>query len=387
MERRNGFTQAQQSRRDFLRTGLATAAGLSLTAWNPVEANSSQETNLILLFLVGGPSQLDTFDPKPDAPSEFRGPFGVTQTRVPGVRISEHFPRLAMMMDRVALIRTLNHQEAPIHETGHQLMQTGRLFTGGHEYPHYGSVAAYLDRQRSSPSDPFALLPAPIGHTGVSVSHGQGAGALGNRFAPWIPDLKAQTELAVTESNALRSRYGGTRFGDSCMMARRLVERGSRVVAVNMFDTVFDKVTWDCHADGGSLASSLDDYRQTLCPAFDCAFTSLIDDLDDRGLLAKTLVVAAGEFGRTPRLNPRGGRDHWPGAWSVLMAGAGIRGGAVVGATDRIAAEPIDRPVTPAEFAATIYRCLGIDPATPIPCGVDGRSVPLVEARPVCELI
>jgi uncharacterized protein (DUF1501 family) len=152
-----------------------------------------------------------------------------------------------------------------------------------------------------------------------------------------------------------------------------------------MFDTVFNTITWDCHADGGSLPATLDDYRDTLCPMFDRAYTALLEDLAQRGMLESTLVVAMGEFGRTPQLNPRGGRDHWPGCWTILFAGGGIKAGQVVGASDATGSEPADRPVTPAQVAATVYRALGIDLQTRLP-GPDGRLLPLVEARAIEEL-
>jgi uncharacterized protein (DUF1501 family) len=187
------------------------------------------------------------------------------------------------------------------------------------------------------------------------------------------------------ETSRVRAEYGNQPFGQACLQARRLVEAGARCVTVNMFDTVFDRVTWDCHADGGSLASSLDDYRRTLCPMFDQAFAALLDDLSERGLLASTLVAAMGEFGRTPYLNARGGRDHWPGVWSIVLAGGGLRGGQVIGASDAHAAEPRDRPVTPADIAASIYQALGVDPHTTLPAR-DGRAVRLVDGRPIQEL-
>ena len=149
-----------------------------------------------------------------------------------------------------------------------------------------------------------------------------------------------------------------------------------------MFDTVFNEVTWDCHADGGSLAASLDDYRDTLCPRFDRAYTALLEDLSQRGLLESTLVLAVGEFGRTPYLNPRGGRDHWPGCWTALLAGAGVDGGQVVGASDPLGAEPADRPVTPADLAATVYHALGHDPQTRLP----GQDLPLADGTVIHEL-
>jgi uncharacterized protein (DUF1501 family) len=188
------------------------------------------------------------------------------------------------------------------------------------------------------------------------------------------------------EKPALRERYGRSTFAQSCLLARRLVESGVRLVTVNMFDTVFNEMTWDCHADGGSLAVRLDDYKDTLCPMFDGAYTALLDDLEERGLLSTTLVLAMGEFGRTPHLNPRGGRDHWPGCWSVLFAGAGVRGGQVVGSSDKIGAEPRDRPATPGQVAATVYRALGLDPRTRLP-GPGGKAVPLSDERPIEELL
>jgi uncharacterized protein (DUF1501 family) len=420
------------SRRDFLRAGALGAGAVGLTLADLARAGTAgtAETNCILLLLVGGPSQLDTWDLKPGAPANVRGPFRPFRTNVPGIEIGEHFPLMARMADRYALVRSVFHKAAPIHETGHQLMQTGHLFRGGQEYPHYGSVVSHLRGRTPGAAPPFVVLPAPIGNTGVSVSHGQGAGYLGAAHEPFIlrgdpARLDDRNALLVAvdgahrafdaadgprdaacdqafeqvfagrakkafdvagESAGVRARYGNNTFGQSCLLARRLIEGGVRLVTVNMFDTVFNEVTWDCHADGGSLASDLNDYKETLCPMFDAAYTALLEDLYQRGLLDTTLVVAMGEFGRTPELNPRGGRDHWPGVWSVLFAGAGTKGGQVVGSSDCIAAEPKDRPVTPAEIAATVYRGLGIDPAATRLPGPDGRPLPLVEAQPVEEL-
>ncbi len=371
---RDGLT-----RRDFLRVG-AGAVSLSLGDLAAARAADKKDINCILLFLVGGPSQLDTWDPKPDAPAEIRGPFRPIKTNVPGVEICEHFPLMARQADRYAVLRSVHQTEAPIHEASCQMMQTGRLFRDGVEHPHYGSVLSYLRGTRQDGTPPFVVLPTPIGYTGVSVGHGQTAGYLGSRHEPTVmrgdPDAQDDGQCSL---------YGRDAFGRSCLLARRLVEQGVRFVTVNMFDTVFNEATWDCHADGGSLAANLNDYKETLCPMFDRAYSALLEDLTQRGLLETTLVAAMGEFGRTPRLNPRGGRDHWPGVWSVLFAGAGVRGGQVVGASDRIGAEPKDRPVTPAEVAATVYRGLGVDLATRLP-GPDGRPTPLTEAAPVEEL-
>jgi uncharacterized protein (DUF1501 family) len=412
------------TRRDFLRAGAlsAGAVGLSLADLGQLQAAPDQrrDINCILLLLVGGPSQLDTWDLKPDAPSEVRGPFRPTRTNVPGVEICEHFPLMAAMADRYAIVRSVHHKEAPIHETGHQLMQTGRLSRGGVEHPHYGAVLSRLRGPRADGVATSVVLPTPIGNTGVSISHGQGAGHLGEaheplairvdplRYAETLDALdaaqrsheaagtpkpgldalfspRAKKALDLDAERALRDRYGRNTFGQSCQLARRLVEGGVRLATVNMFESVFDNLTWDCHADGGSLATTLDDYRDILCPMFDRAYTALLDDLALRGLLDTTLVVAMGEFGRTPHLNPRGGRDHWPGCWSILFAGAGVKGGQVIGSSDETGGEPKDRPVSPAEVAASVYHALGLDPATCLP-GPDGRPLPLADAAPVAEL-
>ena len=188
----------------------------------------------------------------------------------------------------------------------------------------------------------------------------------------------------AAEPQDLRDEYGRTSFGQSCLLARRLVEAGARVVTVNMFQTVFSQITWDCH--GGAPFSTLDDYARVLLPDLDRAFAALIDDLDRRGRLDSTLVVAAGEFGRTPRINSSGGRDHWPGVWSIALAGGGIRAGQVVGASDPGAGYPADRPVTPQDVLASIYYSLGIDSSGCL-SRPNGEPFALVEnGEPIREL-
>jgi hypothetical protein len=236
--------------------------------------------------------------------------------------------------------------------------------------------------QRNLPS--HVVLPGPMGNTGVSVSHGQGAGFLGNLHRPTTSVDGLALDLDQ-ERNSLRDRYGRNTFGQTCLQARRLVEQGVQVVTVNMFTTVFDSISWDCHADCGSLATTLNDYAGTVCPMFDLAYSALLDDLSQRGLLAKTLVIAMGEFGRSPVLNPCGGRDHWPAVWSVLFAGGGVRGGQVIGSSDAHGAEPCDRPVHAAEVPATIYRALGVDPQTRLAMP-DGRQSVLTEGEAITEL-
>jgi uncharacterized protein (DUF1501 family) len=342
------------TRRDFLHSSAATAAGLVA---GPALANPGRDVNCIFLMLVGGPSQLDTWDPKPDAPAEVRSRYRPIPTRIAGVQFTELFPRMAAMADRFAVVRSMHHTAAPIHETGHQLLQTGRLAEDGHEAPHFGAVVSSAKRSRGGmPAN--VILPGPIEFTGVNIGHGQSAGELGILHEP-------VTVPFGVDDDPMRSRYGGTEFGDNCLRATRLVERGCRFVSVNMFTTVYDTVTWDCHAAGGSLRSELGDYSR-LGACFDLAYTALLDDLGQRGLLETTLVVATGEFGRTPYRNREGGRDHWAGVWTMLLAGAGVRGGTVVGSSDRLGGEPKDSPVGPHEFAGTIRRTLGLPGPGPL---------------------
>lgn len=371
--------QDRVSRRDFLRVG-AVGTVAAVAAGGAVDLSASSPTadrSCILINLVGGPSQLDTFDPKPNAPVDVRGPFQPIRTAVPGVLFSEHLPLLAARAGTFSLVRTVNHSAAPIHETGQQLIQTGRVFTNGQEFPHLGAVLSDRVGARRGAPTAFAVVPRLIEDTGVSVSHGQSAAYLGRSHSPTI--------LGHSSDHGDHSRFGTTPFGRSLLQARRLVERGVRCVTVNMFTTVFNNITWDCHADGGSLAASLTDYAQTLCPMLDQGLAALLDDLRERGLLTQTLVVAVGEFGRTPVLNPRGGRDHWTGCWTALLAGGGVQGGLVVGQSDAWAGEPKDRAVSPAEITATIYQSLGVDPRSVMP-GPDGAAIPLVEASPITEL-
>ena len=359
---------ADPSRRDFLKTSLTTAgmlgASLPLLAKEEKRFEPSQsEMNCILLFLVGGPSQLDTWDPKPNAPSEVRGPFRAIPTRVPGMQLSECFPKMAQQAERFSILRSVHHTAAPIHETGHQLMQTGFLCRDEMEYPHLGAMMSKQYGPRDAKAPAFAVLPGPIQHTGVSLSHGQGAGFLGDAHEP---------------------RYLGSESGSfmqNVRHARELIEQGTRFVTVNMYDSLFGKITWDCHADRGSLPTTLEDYRHRVCPDFDLAYTQLLEELSQRGMLDTTLVVAMGEFGRTPFLNLRGGRDHWPGAYSVLFAGGGVRGGQVIGSTDALGGEPKDNPITPTQIVASIYRILNLEIAT------DPRFDALRDASPISELV
>jgi Protein of unknown function (DUF1501) len=441
------------SRRDFLHAGTIGLLGFGLTHFLSLKARGAisqdKDLNVIQLFLVGGPSQLDTWDMKPEAPVEIRGPYKAIRTNVPGIEISEIFPRMAQIADKYALVRSLYHTAAAVHDIGHQIMQTGRLFQGGVVSPHFGCVLGWKKGGRGA-VPAHVLLPKSIGNTGGGLPHGQEAGFLGKTFDPFVlnadpsdpnfkvPDLlppdylvalrtdrrrhwrqivdKSIRELESVpdarlydsnfnqayglmssssareafelekESDKVRDAYGRNRFGQSCLLARRLIEAGVRYVTVNMFETVFDEITWDIH--GSRPFSPISCYRDLVGPMFDNAFTSLITDLDQRGLLKDTLIIATGEFGRTPKVNPAGGRDHWPGCWTGIFAGGGIRGGQVIGASDAIGGTPKDRPVSPAEFAATVYHLMGLDLETFLPAQL-GRIVPLVDgnANPVKELI
>lgn len=360
-------------RRGFLCSAAATAAagsGLAAAATCLPSRRPAKAERCILLNLVGGPSQLDTFDPKPLAPSHVRGPFRPIPTRVPGLHVSELLPRLAARLDRVALVRSVFHDEAPIHETGQQLVQTGRLAEPRSEAPHVGAVVAVRSRSPHGAAG-FVVVPGPIQNTGVAVSHGQSSGGFGA-----TPTFRSADLEIVTGADL--ERYGASRFGRSCLAARRLAEQGVPFVAVNMFTTVFDELTWDCHADGAALRTTLADVRAAVAPQFDQAFAALLDDLEARGMLESTLVAATGEFGRTPKINRRGGRDHWPGVWTALFAGGGVRGGQAVGASDGCAAEPHDCPVPAGSIAATMLHALGVSDAERQAAG-GPKAAPILE--------
>ncbi len=441
----------QFTRRDFLHVGAVSALGLTmadLVALERAGAAHKKERNVIMIFNLGGPSQLDTWDMKPDAPEEVRGPFKPISTNVPGMQISEIFPRMARHADKFSLVRSVHHTAAAVHDTGHQLMQTGRLFTGGIEHPHVGAVMSKLFGPRGA-APPFVVLPTPMGPTGGNLPHGQSAGYLGKQYDPLLinadpskPDFKIQDLLppkyitAVREERrkslraavegklksfeqsadaklldqnfqqayalmtsreareafdltgepaAVREKYGLNKFGQSCLLARRMVERGVRCVTVNTFETVFNEVTWDIH--GSRPFTTIAQMKDSVATWFDHGYASLLEELHERGLLENTLVITVGEFGRTPKVNPAGGRDHWPQCWTIFFAGGGVKGGRIVGASDAIGGYPKDRPVTPAEVAATVYHSLGIDLEHEFP-GPGGRPIPIVDygVKPIGEL-
>jgi hypothetical protein len=426
--------------------------GLSLADWATLEArgatSKNKDVNGIMIFNLGAPSQLDTWDLKPKAPAEIRGPFNPIATAAPEITISEIFPGMAKIADQLSLVRTVYHTAAAVHDTGHQMMQTGRLFSGGLESPHVGCTLGFL-KGRNGDLPPHVVLPEKMGRTGGNLPHGQEAGFLGKQHDPFVlnadpstkdfkvPDLLPPSDLPALrtdrrqklrqlvddqvkkfeasaqaklmdanfeqayrlmtsptareafaldqEPDSLRDRYGRNRFGQCCLLARRLVERGVRFVTVNTFLTVFNEITWDIH--GSVPFTSIEGMKNIVAPAFDQGISALIEDLAQRGMLETTIVPVLGEFGRTPKINPAGGRDHWPQCWTVFFAGGGIKGGRVVGQSDETGGYPADRPVTCAEIAATIYRALGIDLEHFLP-GPQGRPMPLVDSgvREIREL-
>jgi hypothetical protein len=397
------------------------------------------ERACIMIFNLGAPSHHDLWDMKPQAAAEIRGPFQPVDTCVPGIQLSEILPRHAKIADKFSLVRSCHHTAAAVHDAGWQMMQTGRNFTGGVNTPHAGAVTSYL-RGRKSDLPPFVVLPETMGRGGGNLPNGQAGGFLGKAYDPFalmadpsqpdfkVPDLLPPDEIGTvrlerrrrmreivdeavktfeaSENAALlndnfeaafrmmtstqardafdltkepvkvRERYGMNRFGQCCLLARKLIENGVRFITINTFLTVFDEITWDIH--GSKPFTSIAGMRDIVCPMYDQAYTALIEDLSDRGLLADTLVCNLQEFGRTPRVNPAGGRDHWPQCFTTYYAGGGVKGGRIVGASDPIGGVPAERPVEPGDVLATIFHSLGFNLEAHLP-GPAGRPFPLVD--------
>ncbi|MBL9169563.1 MAG: DUF1501 domain-containing protein [Verrucomicrobiales bacterium] len=419
------------SRRDFLQLGLLSGLGLSLADLLRLRASAAGRRTeprakaCILIWLDGGPSHLDTFDLKPDAPSEIRSQFRPIPTNVPGLSICEHLPRTAAMMNEVALIRSLTH-ELGNHDTGSSFLLTGHRPKPALEHPSLGSIVAHAQGANS-------VLPPYVAIPGDSVGGNSNAartGFLPRAFSAFnvgtdaarvpgmqnpegvtfsraeerremlrkmdlfsrqveqssvtqerdafyeqayrllsSPQAKAAFDLSVEQPQS-RERYGSSRIGTGCLLARRLVEAGSRFV------TVVDP-GWDTHQQ---IFKELPDSRfpgSGKLPSLDRAYSALLADLRERGLLETTLVVLMGEFGRTPKLNAAGGRDHWPRAGSVCLAGGGVQGGRVIGATNGFGEIPIDRPVGPPDLAFSILKLLGVDPAQEL-LTASGRPVKIM---------
>ena len=467
-------TCAGVTRRNLLQAGGAGLLGLNLSTLLQAEAQQrpvkARAKSVIFLFLFGGPSQLETFDMKPDAPSKIRGPFRPIESRTSGLRISEHLARTAQISDKFCVIKTMTHSYNDHSGAGHYI-QTGHRWQipigGGFlatskDWPSLGSVVEYLSQQSpgglSRPLPSYVCLPNWLGalqEKGQYRRPGQYGGWLGSGFDPLTTDIQKkdlndnpfwrdcsdeelgfeiqglvkqqqltldrldrrttllaqfdqqlrsvagrravrghdqfkQRALALVtseqarrafdirrESASLRDRYGRHLYGQSCLMARRLVEAGVRFVTVH-YDCV-DGYSWDSHRSSQHL-------EKHLIPTFDQALAALLSDLDERGLLDETLVVALGEMGRTPQANAKWGRGHWSTLFPAVVAGAGVRGGMIYGETDRDAGYPIDKPVSPEDLAATIYEALGIDSGLRLP-DRHGRPVDIVQGgRPLEEI-
>jgi hypothetical protein len=428
----NGFP-----RRDFLRVGGLGAFGLPLSALlkageantQPAQGAFGRARRCILLFLTGGPPQLDTWDMKPSAPERIRGELKPIPTNVVGLQVSELFPRLAKRADRLCIVRSLTHGDTT-HTSAGYTMLTGMphplanatdiktIQPTPSDHPHLGAL---LSKARPSTSGvpAFAALPEFIKDANVNPFPGQDAGLLGARYAPFtieantertgiqrpdtllskdlsaerltrrralleklerdgVPSDRAVRDLDVwyqkafevlqssqvakafeldRESDRTRDRYGSHLFGQGCLLARRLIEAGVALVSVYWhYEGPDDSPVWDTHQN------NFPHLRKRLMPPTDAAFAALLDDLAERGMLDETLVICMGEFGRTPQVNPHGGRDHWPGAQAIALAGAGIQAGSVYGSTDRQGGYPAEKPVSPADFTATLMHLLGIPP-------------------------
>jgi hypothetical protein len=427
------------SRRSFLRVGFLGLAGLSLAdhlrlkAAAAASGRPTKDTAVILFFMGGGPSHIDTYDPKPDAPVEVRGEFKPVPTSVPGIQLSEHLPRQARVMDKLAVVRSVTHSNAGHGMATHWLM-TGyapTVETSDNLNPSCGSVTARL-RGANAPR-----LPAYVCLPDVSPS-GNAAylGVANNPFAPGgdpnaddfqVRDLRLTPRVDMgrfkdrralrqgldglrrqldtqgvaegydrfyrdafdivtsedcrkafdlaREDARQRDQYGRDTLGQSALLARRLIEAGVTFVSVNT------NLPWDTHA------SNFQVLKEQSLPPFDRTVAALVSDLHDRGLAERVLVVCYGEFGRTPRVNGQAGRDHWPGSMFAVFAGGGLKMGQVVGSTDPRGEYPKTRAVGPQDVLATVYHVLGIDYRQVFQDN-SGRPIAILnEGQPIAELV
>jgi hypothetical protein len=417
---------------------LGAVAGPVPTSTGPARTTAGSIRSCILVFYYGGPSHIDTFDPKPNAPAEVRGQYRSIATSVPGVRFGELLPRMAPLMHRLVLVRSLHHPMRN-HNSAAAETLTGRTPAGGDQelltddprgLPTLGSAVSFALGARAHVL-PYVALPYTLYN--VVQLPGQSPGMLGGAFDrfqvdvdPSQPDFRlpafdgaqdlsgrvallrqidrtampgqaARAEVyreralrllespdvprlfdLGKESDRVRDRYGRHRLGQSLLLARRLVEGGVNFVAAFDGQRNGQEANWDSH-------ENLFPRHGQLIPPSDQALSALIEDLDVRGLLETTLVIAMGEFGRTPRVNRSAGRDHWPDCYSMLLAGGGVTGGAVYGASDSIGAYPALDPATPADLAATIFWRFGFDPATEVH-DQTGRPFRLADGAPLRRL-
>jgi hypothetical protein len=424
-------------RRDFLKLGAAGLLGLGLADVLRWEGRAGRgvarkkATSVIMLWLAGGPATIDIWDLKPDAPDDIRGDFKPIDTSARGVRICEHLPRVARLIDRCTLVRSLHHN-IPEHGVATRYVTTGNLPTPALDYPSLGSLTARL-LPAATGLPPYVAFAEERASAFVG-----GPGYLGAAYGPFevagdprrgklrveglglpddfsLADLADRSRLRNTfdarfraldaadlpasldkfqrealdilrseqtrtafdldrEPAAIREAYGGDGFGQGCLAARRLIQAGVRFVTVGLGG-------WDTHAGNfGAL-------RGSLLPTLDRTLAALLGDLDQRGLLDTTLVYCAGEFGRTPKINLSAGRDHWAQAMAVLLAGGGIARGAVHGSTDGQGMSPATDPCSPDDVAATVFNCLGLDPGYELHTST-GRPIALFrEGRVIDKLI
>ena len=446
------------------------AAGLSLPGLLQAESSgrrfSGSAKNCIYIFLCGGPSQLDMWDLKPDAPSEIRSPFNPISTNVPGMQIGEILPRTARHADKFCIMRSMRHTTS-VHDRGilYTLLSTMNP-PSNKAYPpdraDHPGIGGALMNLMGSPGEMPAWVTLPrYFTTGARFYKGQTGGFLGPAYDSFCVDVEktdslGDKDLAVKaldptdglnaerlqtrsglvsnieaaadqglsgsisddmaayrakafsllssdrakkafdlnrESQQMRDRYGRNEYGQSFLMARRLVESGVRMV--NVFWTFYGQDgcqfnLWDNHGSDkevcGGYNKGYDMLMAPYCvPSFDVAYSALLEDLHSRGLLDETLVVVLGEFGRTPKINKNAGRDHWPNAYSIVLAGGGVQGGQIYGETDKHAAYVTDKPVSPDDLGATIYHAFGIGPDTIIR-DQQGRPVLLTKGNPVTEI-
>jgi hypothetical protein len=410
-------TCAGTSRREFLQVGGASFLGLSLPgllrAQEQGAADRGNDVSVILLFLWGGMPQSDTFDLKPRAPDSIRGLFKPIDTAVPGIQICEHLPKLATAGKQYSIVRSAHHRETEHPRAAHYMM-TGNQVIRGQEWPNMGAtISKYAEGDNALGSVVIGprLIDMPITPTG------QDGGFLGNIYSPFrvtdptvpldklaamsppesvsqqrterrgrlfrtinefqrhlengetalldkayeravalttSPQAKAAFDLS-REPQPMRERYGEYGFGQGVLMARRLIEAGVRFVQVNWRAHPINDYGFDNHGDN---FNKLKDHQ---LPQVDRTVTALLDDLESRGMFERTLVLMTGEFGRTPTINSAAGRDHWPFCFSYLIAGAGVAGGRVIGASDQFAAYPSDQPVSPEQTVATVLGRVGLD--------------------------
>ena len=441
--------RAPRARRDFLKAGALVFGGLTLTDVFAARAASgaTRDTSVILIFLSGGPSHLETYDLKPDAPVAYRSVFGPVRTNVPGINICELFPRQAKLADKFALVRSLNH-DVNIHSDGGIVVLTGKkptvpdpLSQSKSEHPDFGSVASFvrgphrdaLPAYVGIPSGTYMTRPTYVGqqHGAFAVNNpnfpppflslGGNSGRLNDRkkllgdLDTMRRDFDASGKLATSdthtrqafellsskkvaeafdlnrESDKTRDRYGRHLWGQGCLLARRLAAAGTSVVSVT-FNTPQNGpefTNWDDHILNANRPGHFAGYMKTRLPYMDEALSALIEDVYARDLDKQILVVVVGEFGRTPRLSSNAsgtGRDHWPQAYSALLSGGGLKTGQAIGATNVRGEFPSQKPYSPYDLLATVYKHLGIDRHKPLYDATGKPVAVLPDGEPIAEL-